>query len=230
MNILIVDDDVVLAKTLCKQLEVIGWQASTLSRPEEIEAALPAVRPNILFMDIDLSGESGIEWCRRVRTFAPGLPLIFISSQLSPEIKVQALEAGGMAYVDKPLTAHLLAAYARRYATEWEDEVPSESGSTVHLHQIEVRLEERLLCFADGSMRDLSPMQTTVLQHLMAHMGEMVPKEDLSYEVWRSRDMIRSREQSLHNTIHRLRVMLSTDPAISISNVRGMGYILEVNR
>ncbi|SUB76928.1 response regulator transcription factor [Porphyromonas macacae] len=229
IKILIVDDDVVLVKTLCKQLCEAGMSTYGLNDPVLILDAIERVRPNLLFLDIDLNGQSGIEICRRVKEHSPELPLIFISSQLSPEIKTAAIEAGGLAYVDKPLTAHLLAAYARRYAAEWGEKPEEKAGDTnrVTMGAIEIDFRERLLLFPDGSMRDLSPMQTTVLRYLTAHAGETVSKEDLSYEVWRSRDMIKSREQSLHNTIHRLRVMLSVEPALTITNVRGYGYILE---
>lgn len=232
MKVLILDDDVTLLKTLCKQLNEMGIETHGISEPTRLSQTVQAVKPNILFMDIELGEFNGITLSAELKTYAPHLPLIFISNQLSPEVKTKAIESGGLAYVDKPLTAHLLAAYARRYATDWAKEVeiaqPNEGASnTMRVGRLEIRFDERLICFPDGSMRDMSPMQASVLKHLAAQAGNVVPKEDLSYEIWRSRDMVKSREQSLHNTVHRLRVMLSADPSVTISNVRGCGYILE---
>jgi DNA-binding NarL/FixJ family response regulator len=103
MRILIVDDHEIVREGLRATLsaderfEVVGAVASG-------HAALDSVRrtsPDVVLLDLRLPDTSGEELCRRLRTFAPSMAVVILSTYLSEETVRGALQAGASAYVTK---------------------------------------------------------------------------------------------------------------------------------
>ena len=76
----------------------------------------------------------------------------------------------------------------------------------------------------DGNSVLLSHFEASVLQRLVADIGQIVEASALSEAVWGCDDYCK--RNSLHGYIHRLRAALSQDPKVRIINRRGYGYIL----
>ena len=62
---------------------------------EELTRKLtPKLTPDILLLDINMPGIGGIEACRRIRGFSPGIGIVMITVRDSEEDTIEALEAG----------------------------------------------------------------------------------------------------------------------------------------
>ena len=102
-RILLVDDHCIMREGLALLLaradgfEVVG-QAGT---SEEAVAGAAALNPDVVVMDVHLGGVSGIETCRRILARLPGVRVVFLSSDGSPDLVGRALQAGGTGYVLK---------------------------------------------------------------------------------------------------------------------------------
>jgi len=66
-------------------------------------------RPDLILMDIGLPRLTGIEAVRVIRTMAPGLPIIAVSSHVMPGDRERAFAAGCNGFVAKPIDDLLLA-------------------------------------------------------------------------------------------------------------------------
>jgi DNA-binding NarL/FixJ family response regulator len=67
-------------------------------------AALEAVnllKPEVVILDISMPGLTGIEVARRVRAMTPEVRIVFLTVHEDPDFILEALEAGGSAYVMK---------------------------------------------------------------------------------------------------------------------------------
>jgi CheY-like chemotaxis protein len=102
MRIMIVDDEIILAKLLAESLSRQGHQAiAAASGPE----ALSVLRQNALdavFLDIVMPRMNGIEVLRRIRKTHPALPVVIVTGNASPEDLKEVRRLGVTDVVEKP--------------------------------------------------------------------------------------------------------------------------------
>ena len=103
VRILIVDDNVdwrefvscLLLKE--KRLEVVGEADNGL---KAIELAT-RTKPNVILSDISMPGINGLETARQIRLLEPDTRMVFLTSEIDPDIVGAALNIGALAYVLK---------------------------------------------------------------------------------------------------------------------------------
>ncbi|AKG20570.1 response regulator [Calothrix sp. 336/3] len=105
--ILAVDDD----QKMLESLEVIllpgGFKIHTLNNPENFWDTLEATNPDLLILDVEISGLSGIELCTAVRNhpYWCDLPIIFLTVHNETNTINQVFAAGADDFVNKPIIA-----------------------------------------------------------------------------------------------------------------------------
>lgn len=104
-KVLIVDDDLHLLTALSTLLEPWGLHVTTLAQPQQFWQVLSDCAPDLLILDIEMPGFSGIELCQVVRNDPrwSELPVLFLSGHSDPEIVHQVFAVGADDYVPKPI-------------------------------------------------------------------------------------------------------------------------------
>lgn len=97
-NILIVDDEVELAENLADLLEFEGYNIEMSHSGEDALEKVAANKPDIVLLDIQLPGLSGIEVLEKLKAEYSGLPVVMVSASSQPQTreKVDRLGADGM--------------------------------------------------------------------------------------------------------------------------------------
>ena len=112
-RILAVDDD---ETVLAGVREIVGSletaDVTTLSDPERFWPELNRVEPDLLLLDVDMPGVSGLELCRLVRSNPrwQQLPVVFLSARADPRTVERVYAAGADDFVGKPVVAPELCA------------------------------------------------------------------------------------------------------------------------
>lgn len=109
IHVAVVDDDASFARALGRRLRAEGYIPSLFS---SAEAFLQEVLPgpyDCLVVDIQLGGMSGIGLCRSLAARGLTIPVIFATAHDEPAIREQARQAGGRAYLRKPVPGKFLA-------------------------------------------------------------------------------------------------------------------------
>jgi PAS domain S-box-containing protein len=103
-DILIVEDSIINLKYLTDLLTKEGYSTRTATNGKLAQEAAQVKLPDLILMDINLPDIDGIEVCRRLKgdLEIEDFPIIFISASFEIELKVKALQAGGIDYVTKP--------------------------------------------------------------------------------------------------------------------------------
>jgi two-component system invasion response regulator UvrY len=117
MNILLVDDHAVVRQGVVRLLAAIpDAEFREAETPEEAEARYRERRPDVMVLDINLRGGSGLDLLRRIRAEDPGARVVIFSMYTDAVYANSARRAGAIGYVSKSAPADELLTAVRRAA------------------------------------------------------------------------------------------------------------------
>ncbi|MGC9223584.1 MAG: response regulator transcription factor [Terracidiphilus sp.] len=209
IRILVVDDEPAIRRALRPPLMELGFQVAEASRGEEALLVLRSGSYDAVLLDINMPGIGGIETLKRIRVFAPRLPVLMLTVRDDEEDKVQALELGADDYVTKPfstreLIARIRSAVRRVRAPARPEDAPIEVG--------EIRLDPvKRVVTRRGEAVKLTRKEFDILYCLMSRAGRVVTYAKLLTAVWGAES--REEVEYLRTFVRQLRKKIEDDPA-----------------
>ena len=100
--VLIAEDDREMRSLLCDELYDLGVYIREAADGDEALRVVLDVRPSLILTDLRMPA-GGLDYISRLRTFAPGVPIILLTSFGDSKTKADALAIGVEAYFDKPV-------------------------------------------------------------------------------------------------------------------------------
>lgn len=221
MKILIVEDDLVLAKELVLLGQRWGFDAVYVTKFREITKEYLNHQPDLVLMDINLPYYDGFYWCERIRQIS-NVPVLYLSSRDQNADKVMAMAAGGDDYVEKPFDPELLLLKIRamlRRAYEYT------INERIYLN--ESMYYESGQFFCAGQMVELTKSESKIMTALLSKRGGVVSREKLMQQLWNTDEFVT--DASLTVLVSRLRTKLNeiTGGKDVIMTRKGMGYYIE---
>jgi two-component system KDP operon response regulator KdpE len=220
-RILVVDDEVEIVRELQRSLLAHGYEVFTAHSGEEALEVWRASRPDVMLLDLELPGISGLSVCQRIRAES-SLPIIVLSVKGAERDKVQALDLGADDYVPKPFGVDEVLARIRvalRHSARLTSVIEPrfESGPLV------VEIARRHVTL-DGQEVKLTPTEYDLLKVLIQHKGKIMTRQMLLKEVWGT--SYRAGSHYLHVYIGQLRRKIEPDPTSPrfILTIPGVGY------
>ena len=102
-RILVVDDEEEVRTILYRFFTKRSYEVRTTETAVEAMNILESETVDVVLLDIQLPGISGLEALRRIQTYWPDMPVIMISGQGDEAVARETLKAGAFDYVVKPL-------------------------------------------------------------------------------------------------------------------------------
>ena len=218
-RVLVVDDDVSIARALRINLAAHDYVVTTAGTGADALRAFVRERPDVVVLDLGLPDIDGTEVIGGVRGWS-ATPIIVLSARGEESQKVAALDAGADDYVTKPfgmdeLLARLRAA-VRRTTTGPEEPAISTPHFTIDL-------VAKRVTGPKGDIR-LTPTEWHLLEMLARNRGRLVTQRQLLQEVWGP--AYESETNYLRVYFSQLRRKLEPDPAHPryLLTEAGMGY------
>jgi two-component system, NtrC family, nitrogen regulation response regulator NtrX len=104
-RILVIDDEAAIRDSLRMILEYEDYEfVGAASGPEGV-AAVQRDRPDLVLLDIKMSGMDGMDVLRKLRSLDDTLPVVMISGHGTTATAVEAIKAGATDFLDKPLSS-----------------------------------------------------------------------------------------------------------------------------
>jgi DNA-binding response OmpR family regulator len=220
MRVLVIEDDVTLGHALQEFLSDQGHAVDWLTNGENVMGALAGQSYDLLLLDLNLPGLSGLDVLRRLRQEKNQVPVLILTARDELDDRVAGLDAGADDYVTKPFELPELAARVRAFGRRRAGQAQPfiEVGPLIF---DTVGREVR----ANGQRLALSVRELSVLEMLMVRGGRVVTKRQIvnSLSAW---DADFS-ENAVEVYVYRLRKRLEGTGA-NIQTVRGFGYMLDV--
>ena len=221
MKILIVEDQEKTGDYLKKGLAEAGFAADLARNGVDGLHQATTEDFDLIVLDVMLPGMDGWQVLKALRTAGRDTPVLFLTARDQVDDRVKGLELGADDYLVKPFAFSELLARIRTLLRRGK---PREI-STLTLADMELDPGRRRVTRA-GRRIDLTTKEFALLELLMRHPGEVLPRSLIASQVW---DMnFDSDTNVIDVAIRRLRSKIDDEfePKL-IRTVRGMGYAIE---
>jgi len=115
--VFVVDDDISVRESLEALIRFVGWQPETFASAEEFLARSRPLAPSCLVLDVSLPELNGLELQKLIAPDRIDMPIIFITGHGDIPMTVQAMKAGAVEFLTKPIDDDALLS-AIRHAIE----------------------------------------------------------------------------------------------------------------
>ena len=216
MKLLLVEDDELLGKALHAGLRA-EHATDWLTSAEDASAAFETTAYDLVVLDINLPGISGLQLLETMRRRGDKTPVLLLTARDTVSQRVEGLDAGADDYLVKPFDFDELLARIRALSRRGE----AYTGERLVYGDIEVVTRARTLTRA-GQPVALSRTQFAILLILLQNPSRYFSKSQIEDKIYGWDDLVESNTIEVH--VSALRRKLGRD---LIKTSRGIGYVIE---
>ena len=219
MKLLVVEDEALLRHHLRTRLGEAGHVVEAVANAEEALYQVGQFNHDLAVIDLGLPGLGGLDLIRQLRALGKSFPILVLTARGNWQDKVEGLAAGADDYVVKPFQFEELEARLNallRCSSGFIQSTITAGPLLLDLNRKQATLQEQPLALTAHEYR--------ILEYLMLHHQQVVPKERLMEQLYPDDD---ERDPNVIEVlVGRLRRKLDAAAAFKpIETVRGMGYL-----
>ena len=219
MRILVIEDDIVIAEQLARNLEREKFVVDVFRNGRDGEEAALRESYGMIVLDIMLPERDGWSICDNLRKNRISTPILMLTARDSIEDRIKGLQGGADDYLPKPFDVREL--IARIYALTRRDKV-NKTG-IIQVSDLEIDTLGHVVKRA-GKEIHLTPREFSLLEALARNEGRTLTRDVILERIWDD-------EESLLNSVNfhvtSLRKKIDADfPVKLIHTVHGIGYSL----
>ncbi len=178
MKILVIEDERLLADSICELLESKGFEAEAVYDGKNGTEYTELGIYDLMILDVMMPEIDGYEVARRVRADRCGIPILMLTARSGIEDKIEGLNSGADYYLTKPFDSRELLACINALLRRQGAQINELSYGNTSLD-----LESGKLIRGEKSVR-LSAREFDVMRILMQSKENNVSKETLLTKVW----------------------------------------------
>lgn len=219
---LVVDDEPSLSELMSMGLRMSGWSVAIAGDGPAAVKLAKEFRPDVLILDVMLPGFDGVELLKRIRTFAPGVPALFLTAKDDVQDRITGLAAGGDDYVTKPFSMEEV--LLRLHRLVQRSGVAAMDTSELAVGDLLLNLDTREVT-RGGEDLQLTATEFEVLRYLMENAKRVVSKAQILNNVWNYDFGGQANIVELYISYLRKKVDATLPPMIH--TMRGAGYVIK---
>ncbi|PID87393.1 DNA-binding response regulator [Candidatus Gracilibacteria bacterium] len=219
-KIIIIEDDLGIVNSLKLYLENSNFSVETHNSGRNAVEIIKKISPDLIILDINLPELSGIEICKKIRTFSQ-IPIIMLTARTSEMDKIIGLEIGADDYIPKPFSPRELLARINSTLRRIGEIDKKNNSDIIKFRNIEIDTKEITIKINNKKI-PITKNEFDIFKKLVEENGKLVTRETIMTEVIGYEKYIFDRTIDTH--IKNLRKKLG-DKDIIIT-VRGEGYRL----
>ncbi len=213
-KLLLLEDDILLGETIADLLEDEGYYVSHFTNGSDALDAIYKEKFDLYLLDINVPLINGLSLLHDLRGAGDTTPAVFLTSHKDKESLEKGFASGCDDYVTKPFDNDELLWRLKALYKRTKKGLPKEVGS--------FKLDnEHKSIYYDSILLELSKKEYALLELLISHANETVPKELIIEELWSAEEG--GSDGAIRVYINRLKQLL---PEIYIENIRAVGYRL----
>ncbi|MCM3341702.1 response regulator transcription factor [Paenibacillus sp. MER TA 81-3] len=226
-HILIIEDEVKIARVIKLELEYEGYTADIEHSGTEGLRKYNEQQWDLVLLDVMLPGLNGLEVLRRIRAAEDMTPVILLTARDSVPDKVSGLDMGANDYITKPFQIEELLARIRACLRTRQQLQQGNDGNEGLLEIADLALDEK----SRTVTRHLVPIELTarefdLLKFLMMHANQVLNREQILSNVWGYDFVGDTNVVDVYIRYLRKKMDYDYTPPL-IHTVRGVGYVLK---
>jgi DNA-binding response OmpR family regulator len=222
-HILVIEDDVKVARFIEAELSIEGYQVSVIHDGLSSITAVRDQQPDLLIVDWMLPGFLGVEICQRLRATGNRVPIIMLTAKDEVENRVSGLNAGADDYVTKPFSLAELLARVRAHLRRAQPEAPE----VLQFADLSINRLTREV-FRGSRQLELTAKEYDLLEYLLQHPRQVITRDQLLERVWGYDFTGDSNVIEVYVRYLRLKLEENQEKRL-IYTVRSVGYVLREN-
>lgn len=225
VKLLLVEDDINLSQVVQDYLQIL--QYDVVISPDG-ESGLNEFRKgsfDLVILDVMLPKKDGLSIAKEIRNTDQDTPIIFLTAKSLQEDRIKGFRAGCDDYLTKPFSTEELSLRIKTILKRCQIDFDHKEQRVYQLGDFIFDAENLSLTIGQDEM-SLTKKEASLLKLLCQYKNKLLPREKALIDIWGANDYFFGRSMDVFIT--RLRKYLKQDPRISITNVHGSGFKLEV--
>lgn len=214
MQVLLVEDNEMVAKGLSYTLKQNGFQVEHKSDVKDTICFLAKNKPDIIILDVSLPDGNGFELYEK-QIKKTKIPTIFLTAKDEEDDIVKGLEIGAEDYITKPFSTKELIARINKILFRGKNQVIKIQDITFDIDKMVVYKQENPL--------DLTSIEIKILHLLFTNLNKVVTRNDIIDKIWEwtGNDV---NDNTVTVYLKRIRQKLENNIIVT---VKGIGYRID---
>ncbi len=179
MRVLVVEDEIKMARAIRRGLEQEGYAVDVIPEGKEALSLATEYEYDAVVLDVMLPGLDGFAVCEALRSRGRWAPVLMLTARDAVEDRIRGLDVGADDYLVKPFAFGELLARLRALIRRG----PNERPQVLEVGDVVLDPAAHTVARA-GDPVDLSPREFALLEYLMRNAGQVVTRTRLLEHVW----------------------------------------------
>ncbi len=217
MQILLVEDNEMVAKGLIYSLEQKGYQIIHKTNVKSTMEFLENQEVELVILDISLPDGNGFNLYQKSISYKK-IPTIFLTAKDEEDDIVKGLELGAEDYITKPFSTKELIARIQKVLLR------QKKNTIITVQNIEFDLD-KMVVYKNKQEIILTSLELKILHLLFLNLNKVVTRNDIIDKIWEwtGNDV---NDNTITVYLKRIREKLDTD---IIKTIKGIGYRIDTN-
>lgn len=215
MEILLVEDNEILAKGIIYSLEQQKFNVTHKMNVKETAEFIEDKKPNLIILDISLPDGNGFDLYEK-NIKVKDIPTIFLTAKDEEDDIVRGLDAGAEDYITKPFSIKELIARINKILLR------NKKNTIIKVKDIEFDLD-KMVVYKEKQEINLTSLELKILNLLFSNINKVVTRNDIIEKIWEwtGNDV---NDNTVTVYLKRIREKIGTDIIITI---KGIGYRID---
>lgn len=220
MNVLIVEDEVDLAKEISEYLADVNYKCFTANLYNKSLKLLEERDYAVVLLDLNLPDGNGINLIHYIKKKKISSGIIVLTANDELDLRIEALDAGADDFLIKPfhlseLNARVKALIRRQF---------HKGNNTIEYKEIKIDIPKLLVTINEIPLT-VTSKEYELLLYFIANTGKVITKDAISYSVWKNNSDMDVSNEIIYTHVKNLRKkLLAAGCHDYIQSVYGIGY------
>jgi DNA-binding response OmpR family regulator len=225
-RILLAEDDVNMSFMVRDNLTMAGYEVDAFGDGQSALNAFAKGKHDLCILDVMLPRKDGFTLAEEIRRLSISVPIVFVTAKAMKDDRIRGFKLGADDYLTKPFSIEelllriesILKRVYKQQTKADEQFVCSVGLLTCDFSNQEIR--------SDKGTITLTNKEAKLLKLFCANVNNVISRDTIQKTIWEDEGYFVGRSMDVF--ISRLRKLLKDDPSVSIINVHGVGYKLQV--
>lgn len=225
-NILLVEDDANLGFVLKDYLEMLNYQVELKKNGVEGLVAFKNKSFDICILDIMMPLKDGFTLATEIKEINEDIPIVFLTAKEMKDDRIKGLKAGADDYITKPFSTEELSLRIEAILRRYKKGIDANTDDVLYtIGDYTFDFMNQFLTI-NNIISKLTKKESELLKLLCDNRDKVLKRETALKKIWGEDDYFMGRSMDVYIT--KLRKYLKDDSKITINNVHGTGFKLEI--